>query len=235
MNRNIDLYNKELKSASPDKVIDYFNSLFPGCCVFSTSLGAEDQFLTEIIAATFPSISIITLDTGRLFQETYELIHITQQKYNKKIEIYFPDYKSVEKMVNTKGVNLFYDSVDNRRECCNVRKIEPLRRALFGVKVWITGLRREQSVNRAGMQTVEWDETHSIIKLNPLINLSSDDIWKGIRAGKIPYNSLHDKGFPSIGCLPCTRAVLPGEDLRAGRWWWESGSKKECGLHNNEK
>ena len=235
MKTDIDKYNEDLGSVDPFRAIGYFNSLFPGLCVFSTSLGAEDQFLTEIIATSFPSIRIITLDTGRLFQESYDLIRITHQKYNKPIEIYFPDHRSVEKMVNEKGINLFYDSVENRKECCNVRKIEPLRLALQGMKVWITGLRREQSADRSGMRMVEFEERHSIIKLNPLINFSADDIWSGIRAKKIPYNSLHDKGFPSIGCLPCTRAISPDEDLRAGRWWWESGSKKECGLHNNEK
>lgn len=235
MKTNIDKYNNELISATPGEAVGYFASLFPGLCVFSTSLGAEDQFLTRIIATSFPAVRIITLDTGRLLQETYELIHITQQKYNKPIEIYFPDHYNVEKMVNMKGINLFYDSVENRKECCHVRKIEPLRRALKGMKVWITGLRGEQSANRSEMRMVEWDDTNSIIKLNPLINLSEDDIWKGIKKEKIPYNSLHDKGFPSIGCLPCTRAILSGEDKRAGRWWWESGSKKECGLHSNEK
>jgi len=230
-----DQYNKELSRADPFRAIEYFNTLFPGKCIFSTSLGAEDQVLTGIISKSFPSIRIFTLDTGRMFQETYDLIHITERKFNKKIELFFPDHVPVEKMVNSKGINLFYESVENRKECCHVRKIEPLTRALKGMKVWITGLRREQSAARADVEKVNWDEGFQIIKLNPLIDWTGDETWSYIRSQKIPYNSLHDKGFPSIGCLPCTRAVMPGEDLRAGRWWWESGSKKECGLHNNEK
>jgi len=233
MQETADQYNKDLKGADPARAIEYFNTLFPGQCIISTSLGAEDQVLTEIITSSFPSIRIITLDTGRLFQETYEMIHLTEQKYNIKIEVFFPDHSLVENMVNSKGINLFYDSVDNRKECCHIRKIEPLTRALKGSRVWITGLRREQSSNRAGVEMVEWDETQKIIKLNPLVNYTENDIWTAIRSKKIPYSSLHDKGFPSIGCQPCTRAVLPGEDSRAGRWWWEHGSKKECGLHTS--
>ena len=228
----IDQYSKDLSSAGPKEALEYFNTLFPGQCIFSTSLGAEDQVLTGIIASSFPSIRIFTLDTGRLFEETYELIRITEQKYKINIEVFFPDTSSVEKMVNTKGINLFYESVENRKECCNVRKIEPLKRALKGLKVWITGLRREQSAARTGIGMTGWDETHSIIKLNPLFEWTQDQVWDAIRLEKIPYNSLHDKGFPSIGCLPCTRAVMPGEDLRAGRWWWEITSRKECGLHD---
>ena len=235
MQNYTDQYNKDLKGADPARAVKYFNELFPGGCIFSTSLGAEDQLLTKILSDTAKDIRIFTLDTGRLFEETYELIHITEQKYNIRIEVFFPDAASVEKMVNTKGVNLFYDSVENRRECCNVRKIESLDRALTGMKVWITGLRREQSEARSGIGMVGWDETHSVIKLNPLFEWSQEQVWAAIRSEKVPYNSLHDKGFPSIGCLPCTRAVMPGEDFRAGRWWWESASKKECGLHDNEK
>jgi len=235
MKPDIHKYNEDLATADVAGVLEYFTRQFPGRCVFSTSLGSEDQVLTAIIAKSFPSIRIFTLDTGRLFQETYDLIRITEEKYKTRIEVFFPDHVLVEKMVNAKGVNLFYDSVENRKECCHVRKIEPLKRALAGMKVWITGLRREQSNDRATAGLVNWDETHAILKLNPLINWTEADVWSRIREDKIPYNSLHDKGFPSIGCLPCTRAIMPGEDFRAGRWWWEDGAKKECGLHNNEK
>ncbi len=235
MENVIDQYNKDLEGADPLRVIEYFNRLFPGGCIFSTSLGAEDQLLAHFLSKTSKAIRIFTLDTGRLFEETCELIHITEQKYNLKIEVFFPDAGSVEKMVNTKGINLFYESVENRKQCCNVRKIASLTRALKGMKVWITGLRREQSEARSGIGMVGWDESQSIIKLNPLFEWTHDQVWAAIRADKIPYNSLHDKGFPSIGCLPCTRAVMPGEDFRAGRWWWESASKKECGLHDNAK
>ena len=230
-----DQYNKKLQGAGAGEAIEFFNAMYPGQCIFSTSLGLEDQVLTSIIASSFPSVRIFTLDTGRLFQETYELIRITEQKYHKRIEVFFPERKSVEKMVNSKGVNLFYDSVENRMECCHVRKIEPLKRALSGMKVWITGMRREQSTARSEVGMVNWDETNSIIKLNPLVSWTVQEVWAAIRSEKIPYNSLHDKGFPSIGCLPCTRAVMEGEDSRAGRWWWENSSKRECGLHDNEK
>ena len=147
------------------------------------------------------------------------------------MQVFFPDHQKIEAMVNSKGINLFYESVENRKLCCNLRKIEPLKRAFDGLKVWICGLRREQSVTRNTMQKVEWDEANGLIKLNPLIDWSETDVWNFIQSNKIPYNPLHDKGFPSIGCLPCTRAIIPGEDIRAGRWWWENPETKECGLH----
>lgn len=228
-------YREDLRTSGAGEALAYFMNLFPGQCVFSSSLGAEDQVLMHIIASSYPQIPVFTLDTGRLFQETYELISITEQKYNTRIRVYYPDAAQVENMVNARGINLFYDSVENRKECCGTRKVESLKRALGGMKVWVTGLRREQSAGRLEMEKVEWDEALGMIKLNPLIDWTVDEIWDYIRLHKIPYNSLHDKGFPSIGCLPCTRAVLPGEDVRAGRWWWEDGSKKECGLHTDEK
>jgi phosphoadenosine phosphosulfate reductase len=147
------------------------------------------------------------------------------------MSVYFPDASSIEEMVNTKGINLFFESVENRKLCCNIRKIEPLKRAFAGLEVWICGLRREQSVTRQNMQRIEWDETNGIIKLNPLIDWTEEEVWKFIKDHGIPYNPLHDKGFPSIGCQPCTRAIFPGEDIRAGRWWWENPDTKECGLH----
>ncbi|MCX6283021.1 MAG: phosphoadenylyl-sulfate reductase [Bacteroidetes bacterium] len=193
MNDAINQYVNDLAAASPAGAIEYFNKLFPSQCIFSTSLGPEDQVLTEIIATSFPSIRIFTLDTGRLFQDTYELLHITQQKYDTKIEVFFPDSSLVENMVNSKGINLFYDSVENRRECCSVRKIIPLSRALKGMKVWITGLRREQSEARSRVRVVDFDQTQSIIKLNTLIDWKEDDLWSAILAKKIPYNGLQDK------------------------------------------
>jgi len=203
---------------------------FPGHVVFSSSLGQEDQVLTDVIATNNIPVEIFTLDTGRLFYETYELIEKTNARYNIKLKIYFPASGDVEAFVTEKGMNSFYESVENRKECCRIRKVQPLNRALLGAKVWITGLRSEQSDNRKEMPMIEWDEQRQLYKFNPLINWSYEEMIAYIEAQQVPYNTLHDKGFTSIGCAPCTRAVEPGEDARAGRWWWEA-SHKECGLH----
>ncbi len=195
-------------------------------------MGAEDQVLTHMIVSIDPNVKIFTLDTGRLFQETYDLIDRTNSRYKIKIQPYFPEAQKVEKMVHDKGVNLFYESIENRKFCCYLRKIEPLQRALKGCDMWITGLRKEQSVTRQNNELVEIDENNTgKLKLNPLISWTSDMVWDYIKVNNVPYNVLHDKGFPSIGCLPCTRAIQPGEDIRAGRWWWEQPENKECGLH----
>lgn len=205
-------------------------SLYPEQVVFSSSFGQEDQVITDTIFKNKLPIKIFTLDTGRLFNETYELIERTTARYKQTIQVYFPDAGDVESFVKEKGINGFYESVDNRKECCFIRKVKPLKRALKGAKVWVTGLRSEQSDNRKKMPIIEWDEDRHVYKFNPLINWSYDDVLKYIRENNVPYNPLHDKGFLSIGCAPCTRAIESGEDARAGRWWWES-SKKECGLH----
>ncbi|AGA77255.1 phosphoadenylyl-sulfate reductase [Echinicola vietnamensis] len=204
--------------------------LFPGKVVFSTSLGQEDQVITEIIAKHNLPVKIFTLDTGRLFYETYDLLARTESRYKIKIKPYYPNTGSVEKLVSDIGINGFYESPENRKSCCYVRKVEPLKRALAGNSIWITGLRAEQSNNRSGMQKLEWDEGNQIMKFNPLLDWSMDEMLQYISDHNIPYNPLHDKGFVSIGCAPCTRAIEPGEDPRAGRWWWEA-SHKECGLH----
>ncbi len=206
-------------------------STFGNELVFASSMGAEDQVITDVIVKHCPEIRIITLDTGRLFPETYKLIDTTRQRYGKEIEVFFPDYKEVESMVRQHGINLFYHSIENRKLCCRIRKIEPLKRALEGAAAWITGLRREQSVTRIENHLAEWDGSFGLIKINPLIDWTEKQVWDYIVANNVPYNSLHDKHFPSIGCQPCTRAVLPGEDIRAGRWWWENPEQKECGLH----
>lgn len=198
---------------------------------FSSSLGAEDQVITHMLMQIDKNASIFTLDTGRMFPETYEVIEKTEARYGFKIQVFFPDYQAVEHMVQSRGINLFYHSIENRKMCCHIRKIEPLKRALQGKEVWITGLRREQSPTRQDMQYAEWDPANRIIKVNPLLDWTEAEVWDYIRENKIPYNTLHDKGFPSIGCQPCTRAVEPGEDVRAGRWWWENPDSKECGLH----
>ncbi|HPE55250.1 MAG TPA: phosphoadenylyl-sulfate reductase [Bacteroidales bacterium] len=224
--------NDRFAESTVEEVLQYFLKEYKGRIAFASSLGAEDQVLTHMIREIAPDTKIFTLDTGRMFQETYDLIDRTNARYKMKMEIYFPDYKQVENMVNEKGMNLFYESVENRKLCCHIRKIEPLHRALEGCDIWITGLRKEQSVTRNNNNLLELDENnHGRLKLNPLINWSEDEVWAFINKHKIPYNTLHDQGFPSIGCLPCTRAVQPGEDVRAGRWWWETPEHKECGLH----
>jgi len=197
-------------------------------------MGNEDQYLTHLIATEKLNINIFTIDTGRLFPETYSVIERTREKYNIKINVYFPEASQVEAMMTVKGPNLFYESVFNRKLCCLVRKMEPLKRALKGMDCWITGLRREQSDFRADMQLFEWNEEFNLLKVNPLINFTEDDIKNEIKLNNIPYNKLYDKNFLSIGCAPCTRAVEEGEDARAGRWWWEDTSRKECGLHESE-
>ena len=198
----------------------------------SSSLSLEDQTVTQLMAAADKEDTrVFTLDTGRQFPETYELIDRTEMAYGIRIEVFFPDFQKVQEMVREHGINLFYDSIELRHLCCGIRKIEPLKRALNGVEVWITGLRRSQSVTRAHMQMVEYDADDDVLKLNPLLLWSEQDVKDYVRANAIPYNKLHDQGFPSIGCQPCTRAVRPGEDVRAGRWWWEDPDKRECGLH----
>lgn len=200
---------------------------------FASSFGEEDQVIAHLIASQRLNIGIFTLDTGRLFQETYDLIDLTRSNYKIDIDVLFPDAKEVEKYVKDKGINGFYNSVENRKECCGIRKINPLNRALAGVDLWITGLRKSQSANRQLMQKVEWSPEYNLIKYNPLFDWSDEDMRQYIEAHNVPVNTLHKKGFPSIGCAPCTRAIAPGEDLRAGRWWWE-GTAKECGLHETK-
>jgi len=227
--------NEQLNGFSPEKVLQYFLQDYGKKIAFSSSLGAEDQVLTHMICDIDKNTRIFTLDTGRMFPETYKLIEKTNARYKIKIEIFFPDYMPVEKMVHEKGINLFYESIENRKQCCHIRKIEPLKRSFKGLDVWICGLRREQSVTRTSNQLVEWDENNGLLKVNPLIEWTEKQVWDYIRKNNIPYNDLHDKGFPSIGCQPCTRAIKPGEDVRAGRWWWENPDKKECGLHNTNE
>lgn len=204
---------------------------FLGKIVFSTSFGIEDQVITHFIFTNNLPIRVFTLETGRLFPETYYVWNRTLEIYKKDIEAYFPDTHAVQQLISQKGPSSFYESVENRKECCRIRKIEPLQRALEGAECWITGIRAEQSDNRQGMAQVEWDGGHQLVKFHPIYDWSLDDVWNYAKANHIPYNPLHDKGFPSIGCAPCTRAVREGEDFRAGRWWWEDTSKKECGLH----
>lgn len=199
--------------------------------VFASSLAAEDMVLTDMILRTKLSIRVFTLETGRLHKETLDVLDRIKETYNYEIALYRPEPAAVDAYVQQNGLNAFYDSVEMRKECCRIRKVEPLNRALAGNKAWITGQRRAQSPTRAALDVQEQDEAHGMVKFNPLANWSEDDVWHYIRSNKVPYNPLHDKGYPSIGCEPCTRSIQPGEDVRAGRWWWENPESKECGLH----
>jgi phosphoadenosine phosphosulfate reductase len=230
----IDELNAKWEGKAAEEVLSYFLDRFRGKIVLASSMGAEDQVLTKMIADTDRGTRIFTLDTGRLYQETYDLIQHTNEEYNLNIEVYFPDYQKVQEMVASKGINLFYKSIENRKLCCDVRKNESLKRALEGMEIWICGLRKDQTVTRFFNKLVEWDDKHRLMKLNPLINWTEKQVWQYIRDNDIPFNVLHERGFPSIGCKPCTRAILAGEDSRAGRWWWENAEHKECGLHNSE-
>lgn len=224
---------QRIEKLSIEETMGLLVDLFPNEVIFSTSFGQEDQVITQKIAKNKLPIEIFTLDTGRLFYETYDLWSKTIVKYGVSIKPYYPNTAAVEDLVSSNGINGFYQSVENRKSCCYVRKVEPLKRALQGNKVWITGLRAEQSPNRQNMQLLEWDEGNQILKYNPLLHWSMEEMLGYIKEEGIPYNTLHDKGFVSIGCAPCTRAITPGEDARAGRWWWEA-SQKECGLHEQE-
>ncbi len=224
-------YENLYDDTAPEAILREFLREYKGKIVLATSFGAEDQVLTHMVLSIDPETEIFTLDTGRLPEETYSIWERTEQLYKTKIRPYFPDRTEVERLVLEQGINGFYESIENRKRCCRVRKIEPLKRALEKREVWITGLRREQSVTRQGLSVVERDETFGLIKLNPLLEWSTEQVWDYIKRHNIPYNSLHDRGYPSIGCAPCTRAVKDGEDIRGGRWWWESPEHKECGLH----
>jgi len=197
----------------------------------ASSLGAEDQVLTDLLLKQDAKAKIFTLDTGRLYEQTYKVMDLTNRKYNIKIDVLFPHAKDVETLYQTQGINGFKESIENRKECCHIRKIAPLKRALSTLDVWITGLRRSQSQTRESMKLVEFDEGNNLIKINPLIEWSEEEVWDYLKKHKVPYNELHEQGFPSIGCAPCTRAIAAGEDIRSGRWWWESPEHKECGLH----
>lgn len=228
---NIDLLNEQWAGLNAKETLENALEIFGAKIIFASSLGAEDQVITCLLSKIDKSANIFTLDTGRVFPETYDLLHRTVNRYGVTIKSYYPDTKQVEEMVNSKGINLFYENIENRKLCCHVRKIMPLRRALSGMDAWITGLRREQSVTRADTKIVEWDAANGLIKINPLLEWSEVQVWDFIKSNDIPYNKLHEQGFPSIGCQPCTRAIEKGEDLRAGRWWWEMPDSKECGLH----
>ena len=220
------VYPYEILTARLEAIVAEFRG-----SAFASSLGAEDMVVTDAILSTGLPIAIFTLETGRLHRETLDLLERVRSHYGHEIEAFRPDPDAMARYVKEHGLNAFYESVDLRKRCCQIRKVEPLARALAGRNAWITGLRRTQSVTRTDLPLREHDPVHGIPKFNPLADWSEAEVWACIRARAVPYNALHDRGYPSIGCEPCTRAIRPGEDIRAGRWWWESSNAKECGLH----
>ncbi|GAA5222062.1 phosphoadenylyl-sulfate reductase [Membranihabitans marinus] len=227
----IDKLNQVLGSASPEDALEWLSQQPEFNVTFSTSFGQEDQVITDMIFRNDLDINVFTLDTGRLFQETYDVFDLTLKRYKKSIDVFYPKEEKVQELLTTKGPNSFYESVENRKECCSVRKIEPLGRALSPFNIWVTGLRAGQSENRSDMKRFQYDLKFGIIKFNPLLHWSLVDTENYLNEYKVPQNTLHRQGYVSIGCAPCTRAITEGEDIRAGRWWWET-SKKECGLHS---
>ena len=227
----LETQRKSLENLPPQAVLAWVAMTYGEDAVFATSLGAEDQVLTHIIGTSAFTLDAFMLDTGRHFEETYTLLEKTRETYPLQIRLYFPDAAEVESAVNAHGANFFRQKVAWRKRCCAIRKVAPLKRALANKKAWVTGLRRDQSTTRGDLQVLEWDSGNEMVKVNPLWNWTHEDVWDFIQANKVPYNELHDRGFPSIGCAPCTRAAAPGEDIRAGRWWWEHPGQKECGLH----
>jgi phosphoadenosine phosphosulfate reductase len=223
--------NEMYSSEGIDKALNYSLSNLGPKIIFASSLGVEDQALLSILLKSGKNFQTITLDTGRLFNETYALIAETENFFQTRIQTLFPNEEEVMSMVSKKGINLFYESIENRKLCCKIRKLNPLSKVLKNANLWITGVRRDQSITRSDFQFAEWDDNFKVIKINPLIDWTESQVWEYVKKNKIPYNELHDKGFPSIGCAPCTRAILSGEDTRSGRWWWENPETKECGLH----
>lgn len=228
---NIKELNLKFKNSTSQEILEYFIKEFGEKAALSSSFGVEDQIITHMILSLEKNANIFTLDTGRLHPETYSVMDATNLKYGVKVNVLFPKTEEVQKLYKDQGINGFYESLQNRKTCCYVRKIEPLKRALGELDVWITGLRASQSVTREDLNVIEYDDANGVIKVNPLLNWSEDDVWEFVKQNKVPYNKLHDEGFPSIGCAPCTRAVQDGEDVRSGRWWWENPEHKECGLH----
>lgn len=224
-----------INTSSIEETLRNIAEAYKGQVVFSTSFSWEDQAITHLIFKENIDIAVFTLDTGRMFPETYSTWSRTLEKYNQPITAYYPDALALQDFIAAKGPNSFYESVDNRKQCCHIRKVEPLQRALKDKKIWITGIRAAHSPNRLDMQPLEWDGGNNLVKYHPLLNWSTEEVTRFISDNDIPYNPLHDRGFVSIGCAPCTRAIKPGEDFRAGRWWWEDASKKECGLHVHEE
>lgn len=233
--KDVEEVRAKITQLSIEEALRFLVDEFDDDVVFSSSFGMEDQVISHFILSQKLPIMIFTLDTGRIFEETYRTWENTNETYQTKIQAYYPNALQVENLVEKHGPNCFYDSVELRKKCCHIRKVEPLSRALDNKKVWITGLRAEQSPSRQNLEPIEWDAVNHLIKFHPLLHWKLDEVKDFIKNNQIPYNPLHDRGFVSIGCAPCTRAIREGEDFRAGRWWWEDQSKKECGLHWQEK
>lgn len=227
----IDRLNADYAGRPPQELLRYVMERCGDRVALSSSLSIEDQTLTDMMLEINPQARIFTLDTGRLFPETYQLIDKTNLRYGIKLEVFCPQTEALQQMVRDNGINLFYESIEKRHLCCQVRKLESLSRAFRTLDAWVCGLRRAQSVTRSEMRLVEWDDAHGLLKVNPLIEWSEAQVWEYVRSRHVPYNQLHDKGYPSIGCEPCTRPVKPGDDIRSGRWWWEDPQHRECGLH----
>lgn len=225
---------EETRSYSAQQLVEFLVERFGDRIALATSFGAEDQVLTDMLCRVSRTPAIFTLDTGRLPEETYRVMEATRKHYGVEIEVLFPDRRAVEAMVTAHGPNLFYESIESRKRCCQVRKVEPLERKLSGLSAWICGLRAEQSLTRDGLARIEFDQRFGLIKAAPLADWGTEAVWGYIRENGVPYNALHDRGYPSIGCAPCSRAVKAGDDIRSGRWWWEAPEHKECGLHWNE-
>lgn len=233
---DLDKLNAEHEKSSAVALLQWAQRTFGGRLALACSFGAEDVALVDLYCRIDPKVRVFTLDTGRLNEETYEVMDRVRAKYGVAVESYFPDAARVEALERAKGFYSFRASVEDRKECCAVRKVEPLRRALAGADAWVTGLRRAQAVTRGGLRKIERDDANGgILKLNPLADWSEEDVWAYVKKNGVPYNALHDAGYRSIGCAPCTRAIGPDDDVRAGRWWWESPEHKECGLHHRPR
>ncbi len=222
---------RRLEPASAEEILAWAAAAFAPAIVLASSFGAEDVVLVDMIHRLDLPIGVITLDTGRLPEETYDVMERVRRRYGVSVQSYFPDRAAVERLEREAGFYSFRASLEARKACCGIRKVEPLRRGLAGRAAWVTGLRREQAVTRSDTPVVEWDAGNGLVKVSPLARWTESDVWAYVKAHDVPYNALHDRGFPSIGCAPCTRAIEPGEDVRAGRWWWERPEHKECGLH----
>jgi len=229
---DVQILNEVMAGQRPEEIVAWAVARFGGGLTLASSFGAEDMVVLDLLLAADPQARVFLLDTGRLPQETYDVIEAARQRYGRDFEVFVPNTQALEALLRQQGPNGFYASKENRKGCCHVRKVEPLARALSGAQAWLTGLRRSQSFTRTLLPFIEVDEGHGgILKLNPLAAWSEEQVWAYIRERELPYNALHDKGYPSIGCAPCTRAILPGEEIRAGRWWWEEAEHRECGLH----
>ncbi len=223
--------NEQLRGKPPKEILRWAIDRYSPDLALASSFGAEDVAVIDMLSKQSTPVTVFTLDTGRLHDETYNLMERIRGRYDIVVESYFPEREAVEALEREKGFFSFRESIENRRECCAIRKVVPLRRALVGLSAWMTGLRRDQAVTRADTEAVEWDDGNSLMKVNPLVDWTNDQVWEYVRANDVPYNALHDQSFPSIGCAPCTQAIKPDADIRAGRWWWENPEFKECGLH----